>query len=272
MRACDAVGIDVVAVKGILSARTLYDDISERVISDVDVRVRPRDVSRVERLAREQKWTIVSRTHAYNNLVVVIDGRHVDVEAHVGPPGVCTLTIDELIMRATREDRTFGFSAWVADPHDHALVLVLNAFKDHMAQAMAWAIGDLSKLLDAPWFDEAELIARAKEARAETVLWIVADWMARFMSDDAWGDLRDRMGKPARAGFASAHLWLESIGSAGEFPLRVLARFASDSPRQWGHAFARLVAWQAEVWASQMGATPWRRGVTKPPERVHRGR
>jgi Uncharacterised nucleotidyltransferase len=264
--ACDREGIDLLPVKGILSARTLYADVSERVISDIDVRVRPRDVRRVERLARGEGWTVIHRMHAYSNLVLAIDGRDVDVEAHMGPPGVCTITVDTLIARATREDRTFGFSALVMDPHDHALLLVLNAFKDHMATAMAWAIDDLSKVVRAPWFDTATLVERAESGQVRTVLWIVADWMARFMADEVWEAVRDRMGGPSRTAFTSAHLWFESIGGPGQFPLRVLSRFASDAHRQWPHALGRTLAWQIEAWFSQLGQTPWKRGVTFPPK------
>lgn len=263
VRACEADGVAVLPVKGILSARTLYADVAERVISDIDVRVRKGNVERVERIARREGWTLVNRMWSYDNLVLRVDGRFVDVEAHVGPPGVCALTIDTMMSRASLERRTFGFPALVADPHDHAVLLLVNAFKDHMATAMSWAIDDLVRLIRAPWFDESVLLERARAAKVETIVWIVAEWMSRFMSDEAWGALRDRIGPPPRTAFASAHLWLES--HKRELPLRVLSRFASDRPRLWLSAVGHLTAWQLEVWWSQLGPGPWRRGVTSPP-------
>lgn len=267
VRACEQEGVDVVPVKGILSARTLYEDVSERVITDIDVRVLPRDLRRVERLARQRGWRVAYHMRAYDNVLLEIDGRDVDVEAHFGMPGGSTLTVRDLISRSTREERTYGFPVLVPDPHDHALLLVLNAFKDHMAQAMAWAIEDLSRVVRATWFDEATLVERARSGSVLTPLWIVADWMSRYMRDEAWRALRDRLGAPPRSGFASAHLWLESIGARGELPLRVLSRFGSDAPRRWPVALGRTLAWQLEVWLSQLGPSPWTRGVTVPPLR-----
>ena len=259
VRACAADGVDALPVKGILSARTLYDDVADRVISDIDVRVRPRDLERVARIARREGWTVVHRMRAYDNLVLRVDGREVDVEAHIGPPGLCSLEIDTMISRATRESRTFGFPALVADPHDHAVVLIVNAFKDHMVHALRWAIVDLERLVRAPWFDASTLLRRASESGVDTIVWIVADWMSRFMNDVEWRALRERMGAPLRAGFASGHLWLEGLGPRGELPLRLLSRFGNDTPKRWPTAIVRMLAWQAEVWASQLDANPWRR-------------
>lgn len=263
--ACDREGIDVLPVKGILSARTLYADVAERTITDVDVRVRPRDVRRVARLARERGWPVLDSSRAYGMVVVEIDGVCVDVEDHVGAPATCSLTVDAMLGRASRDERTFGFSALVADPHDHALLLMANAFKDHLSQAMAWSIEDLSRLARAPWLDVPTLLSRARDADMSTLVWLVADWMADAMANDAWADVRARMGRPARAGFVSMHQWLESLGPRGWFALRVLARFVSDDAQRYPSAGARLALWKVERWASLLTDTPYRPGRNSPP-------
>ena len=81
--ACDEAAIAVVPVKGILSARTLYPDIADRVITDVDLRVLPRDLGRVQALAQASGWEVGYRMRAYDNLTLRIDGRDIDVEAHL---------------------------------------------------------------------------------------------------------------------------------------------------------------------------------------------
>lgn len=52
IEACEAEGIPVLPVKGIVTAYTLYEDPAERALRDVDVRIRPQDYVRVGELSR----------------------------------------------------------------------------------------------------------------------------------------------------------------------------------------------------------------------------
>lgn len=265
VQACDEARIDVVPVKGVVSARTLYDDIADRALCDVDVRVRPRDLPRLLTLARQKQWRIGVRTRSYSNATLFIDGRPIDVETHFGAPGTSSMPIDTLIDRASRTRGVFKFSALVPDAHDHALLLVLNAYKDHMASAMAWAIRDLERVIRAPWLSRELLLARAADAGTSTMLFVVADWMAREMCDAQWADLRRAMGRPPRPLFIAMHQRLEAAGPRGAFALRVLSRFGSDAPARWPGAGLRMAGFQAEAWLSQWGAEPYARGVVIPP-------
>src|SRR5258708_7564750 len=110
IEACEADGIPVLPVKGIVTAYTLYDDPAERAISDVDVRIRPRDYERVGQLARRRGWRFVEVKRAYKNYVLEVEGVLVDVECHVGPPHVCSLRIEDMLARSTRST-ILGFPA-----------------------------------------------------------------------------------------------------------------------------------------------------------------
>jgi hypothetical protein len=264
LQACDEAAIDVLPVKGIVSARTLYADVSERTLTDIDVRVRRRDLTRIVALARRHGFQLGAGTRSYGNATLFVDGRPIDVESHFGAPGVSRVSVETVMARATRTRGVFPFSCLIADPHDHALLLVMNAYKDHMSQAMAWAIRDLERVVRAPWFERDILFSRAAEAGVRTMLWIVADWMAREMLDDAWAELRAAIGNPPRPHFIAMHQRLQGATGRGELALRVLSRFGSDAPAQWLRAGAKMAGWQAEAWLSQLGDRPYSRGVVVP--------
>ncbi len=258
-RACDRAGIDVLPVKGIVSARTLYDDVADRPLTDVDVRIRPRDFDRVLALGRREGWRVFQRMRAYRNVGFVLREVMVDVESFPGPPGLCRVTVDDMIARATRSD-VFGFPHLLPDFDDHALVLVQNVFKDKFIHAFAWSLKDVERIPERAEFDAQRLVGRLREAGCATVGWVVADWMARERGVAAWAEVRERIARrPPRARYVRAMQWLRSIEPRGQLALRVLARAAADRPVDRARALARMVWWQAETVTSRLGDAPLKR-------------
>jgi len=236
--------LDVLAVKGVVTSRWLYESPDGRPLSDIDLRVRPRDFSAVADLAARERWSVIRRVWTYRNLVLDVDGVAVDVECDLGPPGVSALSVEQAFARATHDPRGF----WVPEIHDHALLLTLNVFKDKIDLAMPWALDDVARVVDAPSFDVRTFVARVREARTVGPAWVVADWMADVRNHTTWRRVRALLGgdAPARRRYTSLARRLFAESDSFSLPVRVLARAASDDPVRWPLALGQSLAWMLE--------------------------
>jgi hypothetical protein len=238
-----AAGIPVLPVKGIVTAGLLYETPALRPIADVDVRVLPKHVGEIAKLARAERWTIVERSRSYGNVVLEISGISLDVESSVGPPGLCGLTVAEMLERAQEAER-FGRRVPVPDLHDHALLLAVNVFKDKLVRAASWAVEDLHRIVSVSGFRATDLAALARRCAARTILWIVADWLVRARGDAGWEPVRAACGPLERR----RYVWLyrSLVDGAVRVPavLPLVTRLGSDRPVSRVHAVARSVAWQ----------------------------
>jgi hypothetical protein len=77
--------------------------------------------------------------------------------------------------------------------NDHALILVLNAFKDGL-RPTPWALEDLRRIVRHEQFSGEVLVYRAREGCITSALWLVADWMAEEHHAEEWREVRDRIG------------------------------------------------------------------------------
>ena len=194
---CRGGGIDVLPVKGVLTAHLLYADPGLRPIQDVDLRVRPEDLDRVRLLGERAGWRLVSRSRAYGTLGFDVLGFLVEFETSVGPPGMCALRVDDMLRRATPQSGSLGVSHLQPELHDHALLLCVNAFKDKLVDALPWAVRDLELLPAQEGFSATRLAALAKGIGATALLWIVAGWVARTRGAAGWEKVRDELGRSA---------------------------------------------------------------------------
>jgi hypothetical protein len=235
-------GIDVLAVKGVVTAHVLYADPAERLMGDVDLRIRPRDFRRAARVARDEGWEVAQWKPAYGAFVLFVEGLgvSVDIESVIGAPGLCGLSIDEMLSRSTRG--MAGMDVRVPEIHDHAVLLAVNVFKDKLTRTSQHAREDVRRIAEAKGFDADRFVARAREAKVAGIAWIVADWMVCENRSDAWARIRAELGGESgpRPTYARAFRWLGEKAPAA-MATRVLARVGADDPRMWLGALVRAV-------------------------------
>jgi hypothetical protein len=242
----DRAGIETLAVKGVVTAHTLYDDPSERPLGDVDLRIRPRDVVRAMRVARDAGWFVIHPNPPYGAFGMFIGSLAlgVDVESVVGAPGLCKLSIDEMLARATDSDR--GARVRVPELHDHAVLLCVNVFKDKFDFALPWAIEDARRIVDAKGFDVDLFVDRARRARIACIAWLVADWMASGRASARWATVKAKLGgaRGPRPIYAWLFRRLRERG-AGALGTRMLARAAGDDALMWVEGWRKALGMAA---------------------------
>jgi hypothetical protein len=245
-------GVDILAVKGVVTSTLLYGDRSERPLTDLDVRIRPRDFRRVLRLTREQRWRLATHHWSYLSADIELGGIMVDVEATIGPPGILALSVDDMLRRARRDPDGF----FVPEVHDHAVLLTVNAFKDRLPLAQPWSVEDLRRIVVAPGFEVRTYVERLRDARATSLGWIVADWLTARRESEAWRSIRELLGgeAPLRPRYAKLVRRLLDRASSDDpsLLLRLLVRAASDAPLRRPAALMAAGAWELESrWRSR---------------------
>jgi hypothetical protein len=244
-------------VKGIVSAKVLYEDVADRLLTDVDLKIRPQDFDRVLALCRREGWREVQRMRAYRNVVFVVEGVCVDVEGYPNPPGLSCLTVDTMLERAS-PSRILGFPHLLPDFHDHAVLLLINLFKDKLVHAFVWSVKDVERLPTHPAFAREQLVERLRQSGVSTIGWVVADWMVENRGIEAWRPVRDAIGpRPPRATYVALLRRLRAIQPRGTLALRIVTRAGADHRADRAHALFRMMWWQVEAWASRWGDAPF---------------
>lgn len=185
--------VRVLVVKGALLAHQLYESPAERPLRDIDLRVRAADLPEARSILASMGAKETRRSFVYQDALLCVDHVDIDLEAHLGPPFVSALPIDALLSRASHRTEPLGFFHWQPELHDHALLLVVNVFKDHIVHAASWSFDDLIRLSRLAAFDPDLLAARAKEAELTSVVHIVARYLATFRSDPVWEKVASRV-------------------------------------------------------------------------------
>jgi hypothetical protein len=197
----DAAGVPALVVKGAILAHLLYRSPAERPIRDVDVRVRWRDLPRATAaILGEPGARLLVQSKIYRSAVFSIRGVEVDVEAVVGPPFVCAIGVGEMLERGVRAVEPLGFSHVRPEVHDHALVLAINAFKDHLLPT-ATSLEDLLRIVRQDGFDPGVFAARARDAGCRTLVHVVAQYIAEARGDGVWSAIAERI-PPRRPAYA----------------------------------------------------------------------
>jgi Uncharacterised nucleotidyltransferase len=245
---CDAARIPTLPVKGVVTSRWLYRDVADRPITDVDIRIRPRDFARFRRMATTAGWNCLRVARSYGNLIYEFGALSLDVEAYVGPPGLCSLSVDVMIDRSERQEIVPGLSVNVPELHDHAVLLTVNAFKDKMVNAAPWAIADLERIVLPRRFGRDLFVERLRQSRVTTIGWIVAGWMESAQKNGAWAAIRAAIESRARVRRTYARLFQGLLATSGgsTMSLRLLARVGADTPGMRAEALVRALAWSAE--------------------------
>lgn len=251
VEACDAARIPILLVKGIVAATTLYEDPLDRDQSnDIDFRTAPEHLSGVRRLVRHHGWTIVETSSAYRSIVFRIASVEVDVETFVGPPHVSTLRVGQMLARAKPNDK-LGFRALFPNFLDHAVLLVVNVFKDKLSLARPCAVQDLERVARHADFRPEAVAEALRDARVGTIGWIVADWLERERVCAPWGEVRERLQPFVNR--TRAHILRNIVQQPTTLRSRLVARCGSDSMTQTLPAVSTMVWWGAERWLSRIG-------------------
>jgi len=237
--ALEAHGVPVVPVKGIVSAYTLYADPAERPMSDVDLRLRIPDFQKAIWLARKLGWPAVTHTPRLWEAEIGFRGCPVELEASLGPPGLCAIRIDEVLERSTLGTR-FGFPCREPALHDHALILCINAFKDLLSPP-AWSIEDLDRITRLPAFSVDALCDLARRGRVVTAVAIVMAWMQELRGNATCGTVCEALGGPARPTFARGYRWMTEHRVLFPYDSLLVPSVASDSPIRAARGFSYAV-------------------------------
>jgi hypothetical protein len=243
-----AADVPVLAVKGIVLARELHRDVAERPIRDVDLRVRPRDFLRAVRAMRARGLRVDYGSHQLGARSFRVAGELVEIESTIGPPGLCGLEVDAMLRRAVSHPLGRGVVVLAPEIVDHAVLLLVNAFKDKLVDCPAWSRDDLVAIARHPGFDASVFRARIRDTGSVTMAWIVADWLAHEHGSEAWRELRDSLGaRPPRPVFAAALRRAVSRGGGG-IGARLLARLGSDVRHRRWWALAATALGSAASW------------------------
>jgi hypothetical protein len=245
--------IPLLPVKGIATADLLYGDVAARPLNDIDVRIRTRDFARAVSVAKARGWYVKPDALLWQSLWRV-QGWEIDVKSCLGPPGLCAVSVDDVMRRAESRVEPFGFTHLRAELHDHALELVINAFKDSL-QTTPWSLEDLRRIVRHPDFDAARLVERARRGRVVTATWLVADWMVERHAAEGWLAVRDGIGPaPPSARVARLYAWWRGSGSPPKRGLFVLGSASDDLARGVaGLALAAAGAAQYRAWVVWRG-------------------
>ena len=259
VNALDEANISVLPVKGVVTARLLYKDIAERPMRDIDIRVGRLDLPMALDVARARGWLLRSDSPRMHEAVFGVDGWEVDVECTLGQPGLCAVTVEQVLRRAST----------IADPfphlepelHDHALILALNAFKGGLGHT-PWSLEDLRRIVRLEGFEPSVLVERAREGRVLSALWIVADWLSEREGAIEWRMVREMVGPlPPSARVAKVYGYALARGWAGKPGLLAVA-MSSDHALRSAAGLALAVAGLVRRRLSI--ADTWWRARTKP--------
>ncbi len=239
--------VEIVAVKGAVTSFLLYKDVSERPLGDVDVRIRKADRAVLRDAAKSQGFRVLEDGGPYDKLTLAFGDIAVDVECHVGAPYMTALTVDDLLRTAVTVRHPQGFAVRVPDIAHHAFVLAVNCFKDKLADITPWAREDTKRIALAEGFSVDKLAKVAREARAHTLVYLVAEHFAGDAPTEpsavVWEEVRVALETDARRVYLAAYHALEPRARHGAL-FRALTRVASDWPIAWPLALERALAFE----------------------------
>lgn len=247
---CAEAGVPILVVKGVVTSRLLYDDVAQRAIADIDVRIRPSDFSTFRALAAKAGWRCLRVAWTYRNLVYDFPPLSLDVEGYVGAPGLCAMTVDEMLSRATPLEIAPTLRVLVPEIHDHAVVLAVNAFKDKIVAANRGALSDVERIVLHRDFRCHVFVDRVVHSRIATLAWIVAAWMESERQNNEWGAIRVAIEAraPVRRRYGNLFRRLITRSPSTAMSLRLLARAVADRPLMQAEAIVCACAWEAEMW------------------------
>jgi hypothetical protein len=170
--------VPVAPVKGVVLARWIYDDVAERPYRDLDLLVPREALPRLAAAVVARGWRIRHESSEMGELEFEVDRLVVEAHGEFGRRDLSSLSVADVLARATTDRSTFAFEALRIDDIDHFLLLVANVTKKAFTYANLHQPADLERLLlrlEPRW---SELVGHARDASLSTALGNVAAWMA----------------------------------------------------------------------------------------------
>jgi HAMP domain-containing protein len=247
---CDAAGLPVLAVKGVVTARLLYADVADRPIADVDIRIRRRDFWHWHEIATRAGWRCWNSVWTYRTRSYTFSPLALDVETHVGPPGMCALTVDEMLARSTECELGSELRVRIPETHDHAVLLVVNAYKDWLVLGNPASRTDLDRIARSAGFEWEVFVDRALRSRIGTITWLVATWLEESYGNEVWGAVRAELEARAPIDRFSARLYRRVAASSliRSVPAPLFRALAVDGRIRRLGALTTTFGWLAERW------------------------
>lgn len=203
---CADRGIDVIALRGLTFAGSLYPDPSLRPVSDIDLLVRPEAMASLEILLAAQGYAqIPAHPQQWTNQTVVVDV-HTDL---IGGERIASrhraMRIDmAAVWGASAPAVVAGAPARILCQVDTILTCGLHALK-HSCDRMLWFV-DLAVLLQTPhrvsWDD---VVARARQFGLERPAYYAFLYLMRTMGASIPEHAMQAL-RPARAGWMEKRL------------------------------------------------------------------
>jgi hypothetical protein len=223
-------------------AAEVYDDVAERPMADIDLRIERRHLSAALAVAEGLGFAVREYSRVYGSFAFEVGDTDFDVETTFGPPALCGLSVREAMAHA-RAVRCGDLSVQIPEVHDHALVLCVNAFKDKCVLAAEWCMSDLVRVGAHRDFDPYMFVARARAARSVGIVRLVARWLCATSDSAPWRAVRDLLEaerRPLRDEvYARAFEALASTRPRS-LVMRALARAGADRARDRARALAAM--------------------------------
>lgn len=237
-----ALGADarVIPLKGTLLARTHYDHVGERAMSDCDLGVA--GVGRTEALARLARGGFrVLRIEADPHTTVLLSeaAPNIQLDLHTRPlpVGYGAVTCEWLADGARRDEVLFGAPVWV--PSDTRLLVHLlgNIARDHVARASAHASEDVARVVERSRCEPQQFVEAMASARMRASCRGALAWVREHRPSGALERVYEALGaslSPAQRAYAD---WrFDRLSAWGREPslswrARLIARAAGDAPR-----------------------------------------
>ena len=200
-------GVRPVPVKGVVLARWLYDDVTDRPYVDVDLLVPRASFARAVHVAIQRGWPVWYRAEELGEALFVVDHVAVELHAEIGRRDLSRLRVEDVIDRAVPDAQTFAYEILRIDDVDHFLLLLTNVVKDGFTYANPHQPEDLERLLRRLDSRLPELFERTRAAGFLTALHNVSAWMIGQHGSPTFRRLAPQLPAIGRRAFrAAVHL------------------------------------------------------------------
>ena len=143
----DGHGVAIMPIKGVLLQRLVYDDPSERAISDVDVLVAERDFDRTRSLLRQSGFRPrLPSPSLIEESFFAPSGLVLDLHYRLFASGRFRMATDDVLARATRDTALFGAPVLLPDPLDLYAHLVGKIASDHVEPGQGLRFDDVARV------------------------------------------------------------------------------------------------------------------------------